>query len=160
INGNAQGEFALSGTIGDPHLEGTLASSLQYADIGPASVRARTAVTRSTLRVDEIDARLRDSGARGSLRLAIDTGRLDGTLDLSLKDLNALSGALPAAARPTGALDVHASLSGTTTTPRVDADVTSAGLSAAGQHVDRLEARVHSLGASIVIERFRVDSGE
>jgi outer membrane protein assembly factor BamA/autotransporter translocation and assembly factor TamB len=160
IAGVAQSDFALSGTIGDPRLEGTVASRLQYAGIGPASVRARATVTRTAVRLDEIDGRLGDSEARGGVRLAIDTSRLDGTLDLTLKNLDVLSKALPPAARPEGALDVHASLSGSLTTPRVDADVTSSGLTSAGQHVDRVEARVHVIGAAIAIERVRIDSGE
>jgi len=160
IEGGAQGEFALSGTIGDPRLEGTIASQLQYGGIGPASVRARTAVTRTQVRLDEIDGRLGENEARGAIQLATATSRLDGTLDLSLKNVDALSNALPRAVHPEGVLDLHAVLSGSLPAPRVTADIISSGLAVAGQRIDRVAARVEATGPAIAIERFRLDSGE
>ncbi len=160
ISGAAQGDFALDGTIGEPRLEGTLdASELRYESVGPATLHARATATRAAARLDDIEGRLGESSAHGRVSLTIDTRRLDGQLDVSLKNLTMLSGALPPAARPEGTLDVRASLSGSQTSPRLDATVTSDGLAVEGQHVDRADAHLRTIGSAITIDQLRLASG-
>ena len=161
IRGAAQGDFSLKGTIGEPRLEGRLeASQLRYESVGPATLRARAAVTRASARLDEVEGRLGENSVRGHVRLTIDTRQLEGQFDASLKNLAALSSAIPQAARPEGALDVRASLSGSLTTPQLDATMTTAGLAVAGQHVDRVDAQVRARGSAITVDRLRLESGE
>ena len=162
IRGAAEGQFSLNGTIGDPQLEGRLeASELRYATLlGPATLRARAAVTRATVRLDEIESTLGENSAQGHVRLTIRTRQLDGQLDGSLKNLTELSSAIPLAARPDGPIDVRASLSGSLTSPQLNATLTAAGLAVAGQQIDRADARVRTMGSTITIEQLRLESGE
>ena len=160
VHGTAHGDFSLRGTIGEPRLEGVLeASQLRYEAIGPAALRTRALVTRARVTLDDIEAKSGRSSARGQALIAIDTGRVDGQFDASLKQLSELAGIIPPLARPDGALDVHGSLSGSLTSPILDATLTSEGIDAAGQHVDRLDAHVRSIATAIAIDHLRARSG-
>ena len=160
IRGAAQGDFSLKGTIGEPRLEGTLeASQLRYESVGPATLRARAAVTRASARLDEIEGRVGENSARGRVRLTIDTRQIEGQFEASLTNPAALSSAIPPAARSEGAIDVRASLSGSLTSPQLDATMTTAGLAVAGQHIDRGDAQVRVIGSAITIDQLRLESG-
>src|SRR2546427_1374822 len=68
---------------------------------------------------------------------------------------------LPGSVHPEGALEVAADLSGSLTIPRVAATLTSLNLAVAGQHVDRLDAKVGVNGRTMTLEsgRLTVENG-
>lgn len=159
VYGAAQADLSLHGTVAEPRLEGTLqASGAGYESIGPATLRARTVVTRERARLDEIDVRVGQNSVGGRALLVVDTGRLDGQFSGALLNLSQLAGEIPPLARPAGAVDVRGSLSGFLASPGLEATLTSGGIDVAGQHIDRLDAHIRSTAATITVDDLRAQS--
>ena len=159
LGGEAQAGVTLTGTLGAARMEGTVdAHDVQYATLRGVAVHTRIAVTRAEVQLDQLEVRLGENTARGRARLVPGSGRLDVEFDALLGNVAMLSSALPAVVDPEGSLEITGNVSGSWTTPRVAAHLTTAGLTAAGQRADRLEGDVSVDGRTIFIDHVRIES--
>jgi outer membrane protein assembly factor BamA/autotransporter translocation and assembly factor TamB len=161
ISGAADGDLALSGTLGAPRLAGAIdAINVRYRSLPPGMLRARASATLAEVRLDDIEGRLGQSSVRGhaSLSLQVKQG-LEGRFDASVRNLGEFSTVVPATVHPEGSIDLGIDLSGSTASPRLKAAVTGHDLAAEGQRVDSLDADVSIAGRTITFDRLTIRSG-
>ncbi len=163
ITGTAAGDFAVSGRVDAPSLDGPFLATVGYESLPTATVRAHATIAPDGVRVQEIDARLGASSAQGEVEWSSAPDALRGRLDASvaIDDFAGLTTAIPERLPLDGRLGVSASLSGTLAHARATIAATSSGLDVAGQHVDRaaVELSADLQGSRFVIDRLTLASG-
>ncbi len=152
--GEAQGAFALAGTIGDPRLDGSVdARDLRYAALSPATLHARVAVTSTDVRLEDVRGSLSVNSVEGRLRLNIPSGKISGQFNASLNGVGEVARALQLPVPMDGSFDARAIVSGSIGSPHIAAAVAASKLAAAGQQIDRLDADIRLDNRVVAIDR-------
>ena len=139
---------------------GTTSLSADF-DVSPQLVNATNIVAAiSPIAAD--DAAAATPGAadvRGSVTADLVSRALSGTLTLEAASAANLFPAIPRTLQLEGGLSASATLAGTVDRPQVDAEVTSSGLSVAGQGVDSLTAKARVIDNGVTIDSVVVRQG-
>ncbi len=144
VGGRAALVARVTGTTAEPEVAWTLDATASSPLTAPAHVAAAGSATRHAIAATTVEVTSGPNQLQGTLSAALTgqqllTGRLNGTLP----DLGALvRDAGIEGWRIAGEASLAADLGGTLTQPSVRADVRAADLSAAGQRVDELRARL------------------
>ena len=143
VSGTARAEIALTGAVVSPVAEGRILDAhVGYRGIEKIDVRSTFIADRGGVSLNGLTAAFGPNLVAGSVRLDLEAGAVDGSLDLRLSDVSALAPALPAAVAPTGSLDAHATISGRLGAPHLEADVEGREMTVGDHPLDQLTARV------------------
>src|SRR5262245_13923966 len=160
VQGPFAGAFTVAGTFGAPLLEGTMEARLGAESLPPSSIRARASATLDAIDLDDIEARIAGTNARGTVRWSRTSDAIGGSLSgsLQLNDLPQLAPSLPRSVALDGSLDFAADLSGSLTRPRAAIRGSGRGLGVAGQTINSLAADGRLDGSELTIDRLLVES--
>ena len=143
LNGTGTVEIVLGGTVASPVAEGRiLDAQVGYRGIEGIDVRSTFSADRGDVSLTQLTAAFGANLVRGSLRLNLEASTVDGVLDVSVSDLEALAPALPAGVAPTGRLDAQTTVTGGLGAPHVEAEIEGHDMTVGGRAFDQLTASV------------------
>lgn len=156
LGGDARADLGLSGTIGAPSVD----ARLTVTDWRQGPVAAITLTSRATLSTDDaqvsaLEARVGANVLRGLGSVSFQRDRLSGSVEASLPALDEILIAR-SSLRPSGTVEMSATLSGRLTSPVVDGRASGRQLGFAGQRADRLEAIFHAAGQTVSVDRLEL----
>ncbi len=157
LAGRIDADVRLAGTLGSPHLAGTLeAREIAYASTSGGVVTATFGLDGDSVRLDSMAARLGANRVGASARMTRNDRRIVGRVDARLDDLAALAVDLPIRWRPAGALRLDGTLGGDWPRPTLASTVTGEDLQLAGQAIARLSGAVTLQNDSVTVERLQL----
>jgi autotransporter translocation and assembly factor TamB len=160
VSGSLAAEFRVSGTFAAPSLDGPIEATLRQASLPASTIRGRALVTKDALALNDFDARMAGSTARGSIRWATASDEIAGTVigALRLADLSSLLPSIPPSLALDGAVDLSAAIAGSLARPRVALQSAGQGITLAGQTIDHFATDARLDGRQLTIERLLADS--
>lgn len=156
LDGQARADVVLSGTVGEPSAAARLAvTDWRQGQVGAVSLTGQATISMHGAHVSALDAQVGANTlhARGSV--SFDGGRLSGSAEATLPAMDQILAA-SSPLRPSGTLQLSATIAGRVTSPLVDGRVSGQQLGFAGQTADRLAAIFHLAGRTISVERLEL----
>lgn len=156
LDGRARADVVLSGTVGGPSAAAQLAvTDWRQGQVGAVSLTGRATISMHDAQVSALDAQVGANTlhARGSV--SFDSGRLRGSAEASVPAMDQVLAA-SSPLRPSGTLELSATIAGRVTSPLVNGRASGQQLGFAGQTADRLAAIFHVAGQTITVERLEL----
>jgi len=159
VLGTASADFAVSGTLGSPSLDGDIGATVQYEELPAANLRAHASASSDAISLNDIDARIASAAARGGVSWSIGSDAVAGALtaDLPLASLPDISPSVPRSLAPGGSIELATTISGSMSQPRAAIRAGGRSLEIAGQTIDRLDAEVHVAGPDLTLNRMVIE---
>lgn len=162
-SGDAVAELRLGGTIGVPHVRGTLhVEHLRYGSFGASSLVVRAAAAGDRLDVDSIEAQAAGNSLHGAGHVSFATQEIEARIEASLGDLSGLATGAPEWLGLAGSGTATADVRGTWSAPTLHLRAAGPSLEIAGQRVDQwsTDTRVDAEGVSVDTFVLSQESGE
>jgi len=160
VSGPLAAEFRVSGTFASPSFEGPVEATLRQASLPASTIHGRALLTKDALALTDLDARMAESVARGSVRWVTASDGISGTItgSLQLGDLPSVLPSIPSSLELAGAVDVSVTLAGSLARTRVAVQGAGQAITLAGQTIDRFATDARLDGRQLTVERLVADS--
>ena len=160
LGGTLTAELAVTGTIGDPRLTGSVTGpALTLGGMSGIELRAETVVDREHGSLTPFALHVAGNTISGALDLLWATGALRGHLDAALDDLSAFDGVSPPDWKPGGGLTARVDLAGTLEAPSASVRLDGRDVRVAGQTLDRVRGTVTARDSRVETDGFEVVLG-